>query len=184
VNIILGVTGGIASYKAADLTSKLVGLGHSVRVVMTPSATGFIQPLTFEALTGHPVLLDGHLDAASSATGAMAHIDWPRWADCAVIAPLTASTMGKLAHGIADNALLTLWLALASDVPQLLCPAMNPTMWSHPAVQRNILEIKAWERVHWCGPIDKRVACGETGVGGLEEVPRIVAHVQTLIERG
>jgi phosphopantothenoylcysteine decarboxylase/phosphopantothenate--cysteine ligase len=111
MNVLVGVSGGIAAYKAADLVSNLVKR-HSVRVVMTPSATAFVGPLTFEALSGHPVMVDvlatgGAPDGAS----AVEHISWAKWADIAVIAPLTASTLGKIASGIADNALLTVWLA-------------------------------------------------------------------------
>ena len=181
MNILLGVTGGIACYKAADLCSKLVGLGHTVRVVMTPNAAHFIRPLTFEGLTGQPVMCDTSHAAQVPAEAGIAHIAWPRWADCAVIAPLTASTLGKMAHGVADNTLLTMWLALRADVPQLLCPAMNPTMWTHPSVKRNIEIVSSWKRCEWEGPIDKRVACGEQGEGGLQEIPLIVARVQGLL---
>jgi len=175
MNCLLGISGGIAAYKSADLASKLVGLGHSVRVVMTPAAGRFVGPLTFEGLTGHPVLLD--MDPRSSAEGGvstMAHIDWARWCDVAILAPATASTLGKLTHGIADNVLLTLWLALRSDVPQLICPAMNTAMWDHPAVQGNVATLSQWPNIRVIAPVSKRLACGEVGEGALAEIDTIL----------
>lgn len=168
MNCLLGISGGIAAYKSADLASKLMGLGHDVRVVMTPSATRFVGPLTFEGLTGHRALLD---DASASP---MAHIEWARWCDVAILAPATASTMGKLAHGIADNQLLSLWLALRADVPQLVCPAMNTAMWEHPAVQQNAATLSSWPRVTLIPPVAKRLACGEVGEGGLADISTIL----------
>lgn len=173
MNCLLGISGGIAAYKSADLTSKLVGLGHDVRVVMTPSATRFVGPLTFEGLTGHPVLLDGgHPEGAPPPP--MAHIDWARWSEVAILAPATASTLGKLAHGIADNTLLSLWLALGADVPQLICPAMNTAMWEHPAVRQNVATVSAWPGVALVPPISKRLACGEVGEGALADIDTIL----------
>ena len=178
MNVLLGVSGGIAAYKSADLTSQLVKAGASVRVVMTPSATQFVGPLTFEALSGHPVMVDtfavgGSADGAS----AIEHISWAKWADVALIAPATASTLGKLANGIADNALLTVWLALPPSVPQLLCPAMNTMMWDHPSVQANMQTLNEHGLYRVVDPVSKRLACGDVGVGGLAEVADIVTAV-------
>ncbi|MFT6146146.1 MAG: phosphopantothenoylcysteine synthetase/decarboxylase [Myxococcota bacterium] len=184
MNVLVGVSGGIAAYKAADLVSNLVKR-HSVRVVMTPSATAFVGPLTFEALSGHPVMVDvlatgGAPDGAS----AVEHISWAKWADIAVIAPLTASTLGKIASGIADNALLTVWLALPQSVPQLLCPAMNTRMWEHPAVQSNLSRVADFGIFQMVAPTEKRLACGDVGVGGLAEVADIVTAIEAAdIER-
>ena len=179
MNVLLGVSGGIAAYKAADLTSQLVKTSASVRVIMTPSATQFVGPLTFEALSGHPVMTDTFATGSSvDGASAIEHISWAKWADVAVIAPATASTLGKLAHGIADNALLTVWLALPPSVPQLLCPAMNTMMWEHPAMQANLQTLAGHGRYRIVDPVAKRLACGDVGVGGLAEVSDIVAAVR------
>lgn len=178
MRVLLGVSGGIAAYKVADLASKLVR-AHEVRVCMTPSATRFVGPLTFEGLTGHPVLVDAlATGAAPGGASAIEHIDWAKWADVAVIAPLTASTLGKLAAGIADNGLLTVWLALPRETPQLLCPAMNTRMWEHPAVQRNLGLLREDGLYTFVDPVEKRLACGDVGVGGLAEVPDILAAIE------
>ena len=130
--ILLGVSGGIAAYKSAYLARRLIDEGAIVRVVMTPGAQAFIQPMTFQALTGNPVhteLLDPEAEAA------MGHIELARWADYILIAPASANTMAKLAHGMASDLLST--LCLASDLPVYLAPAMNRLMWSHPATIAN-----------------------------------------------
>ena len=179
MNVLLGVTGGIAAYKAADLTSQLLKIGASVRVVMTPGATQFVGPLTFEALCGHPVMVDTFATGGSpDGASAVEHIAWAKWADVAVIAPATAASLGKLAHGIADNALLTVWLALPQAVPQLICPAMNTVMWEHPAVQQNLRTLQGHDRYRIIQPVSKRLACGDVGVGGLAETADIVSAVQ------
>ncbi|MFT4625529.1 MAG: phosphopantothenoylcysteine decarboxylase/phosphopantothenate--cysteine ligase [Myxococcota bacterium] len=178
MKVLLGVSGGIAAYKAADLTSHLVKAGAQLRVVLTPSALHFIGPLTFEALSGHPVMVDTFATGgAPGGVSAVEHIAWAKWADVAVLAPTTASTLGKLANGIADNALLTVWLALPGDVPQLICPAMNTAMWEHPAVQDSLHTLERHGRYTVVAPVAKRLACGDVGVGGLAEVPDIVAAV-------
>jgi phosphopantothenoylcysteine synthetase/decarboxylase len=180
MNCILGISGGIAAYKSADLASKLVGLGHSVRVVMTPSAVRFVGPLTFEGLTGHPVLLDANLrSSGEEGVSTMAHIDWARWCDVAILAPATASTIGKLTHGIADNVLLTLWLALRSEIPQLVCPAMNTAMWDHPAVKANLATLSQWPAIRIIAPVSKRLACGEVGEGALAEIDTILENLSS-----
>lgn len=178
MNVIVGVSGGIAAYKAADLTSQLMKRGDAVRVVMTSNATRFVGALTFEALTGHPVLLDalatgrGAGDASS-----VEHIEWAKWADLTVVAPLTASTLGRLAVGIADDALTTVWMALPAGVPCLLCPAMNTAMWDHPVVRRNLGWVGDLERYTVVAPSHKRLACGDVGVGGLAEITDILAEI-------
>ncbi len=177
--MLLGVCGGIAAYKAADLTSQLVKRGHSVRVIMTRSATSFIGPLTFEALTDHPVMVDVLATGqGSDGASAIEHISWAKWADIAVVAPITASTLGRLACGLADDALTTVLLALPPTAPTLLCPAMNTLMWEHPAVQRNLRWLDELGRSTIITPASKRLACGDVGVGGLAEVDDIVAAVE------
>lgn len=177
-NLLLGVTGGIAAYKAADLTSRAMKAGFAVRVAMTRAATQFVGPITFEGLCGHPVLIDV-LDAGHGTEGvsAVEHVEWAKWADVACVAPLTASTLGKLACGIADSGLTTLWLALPAGTPSLLCPAMNTEMWNQPVVQRNVRWIEETGRHRILPPVSKRLACGDIGVGGLAEVRDIVAAI-------
>jgi phosphopantothenoylcysteine synthetase/decarboxylase len=178
MRVLLGVTGGIAAYKAADLVSKLVSGGHEVRVVMTRSATQFVTPLTFEALSGQPVMVDA---LATGATGdgpsSIQHISWAKWAEVACVAPLTANTLGKLAMGLADDALTTVWMALPPGIPNILCPAMNTQMWDHPIVQRNLAWLEDTRRYTLIAPVSKRLACGDVGVGGLAEVPDILAAI-------
>lgn len=179
MNIILAVSGGIAAYKAADLTSQAIKAGHTVRVVMTPAACQFIGPITFEALTNHKVMVDlWALGKSGDEISAVEHISWAKWADVVVYAPLTASTLGKLAHGIADNALTTLSLAVPPSVPQILCPAMNTAMWEHPAVQRNLDLLASYNRYTVVAPVSKRLACGDVGVGGLAEVADLMAAIE------
>lgn len=185
MRLLLGVTGGVAAYKAADLVSQLVRRGDQVRVVMTPNATQFVGPLTFEALTGHPVMTDA-LATGTGGSGASSieHIAWAKWAQIAVVAPLTASTLGRLACGLADDALTTVWMALPEGVPTLLCPAMNTAMWNHPVVQRNLRWIQELGRYRIVAPSHKRLACGDTGVGGLAEIPEIMAAIDETIPSG
>jgi len=146
--VIVGITGGIAAYKSAELVRRLKGAGAEVRVVMTAAATQFISPLTLQALSGRPVHLH-LLDAASES--AMSHIELARWADVITVAPATADFMAKLAHGFADDLLST--LCLASQAPLLLAPAMNHVMWGHAATQANrrLLEERG---IRLLGPVE------------------------------
>ena len=173
--ILLGITGGIAAYKSADLTRRLVEAGADVRVVMTAGAMAFIQPLTFQALSGNPVSRD-LLD--ESAEAAMGHIELARWADCILIAPATANCMASLAHGFAHDLLTT--LCLATEAPIAVAPAMNRLMWANPATQANICTLES-RGVQLLGPAEGAQACGETGAGRLLEPALIVeALVQML----
>ena len=160
MNLLLGVSGGIAAYRAAELVSLAVKAGHAVRVVQTRNSLRFVGSATFEGLSGHVVLGDTFQDS-------MAHIDWAKWADVALVAPLTANTLARLACGLADDALSTTFLALPAATPVLLGPAMNTEMWNHPLVQRNLGWLLATGRHHLVPPVDKRLACGDVGVGGL-----------------
>lgn len=158
--ITLGVTGGIAAYKAADLCSKLTQNGFQVQVVMTENATRFVAPLTFQTLSRRPVI-----------TQLWEHGDWkPEHVAVAqetrlfAVAPCTANFLAKYAHGLADDALST--FAISMHCPALLAPAMNPAMWQHPAVQENVRILR--ERgVHFAGPARGRVACGADGEGRM-----------------
>lgn len=161
--ILLGVTGGIAAYKSAILARRLIDEGATVRVVMTQGAQAFIQPLTFQALTGNPVHLD-LLDPAAEA--AMGHIELARWPDAILIAPASANTLARLAHGLADDLLST--LCLATDVPIHVAPAMNRLMWGNPATQANCATLQS-RGVVFFGPGEGFQACGETGSGRMLE---------------
>ena len=165
--ILLGVTGGIAAYKAAELTRLLVKAGARVQVVMTQAATQFVTAKTFQALSGQPVITDLWDDA--SANG-MAHINLTRDCDLAIVAPATADFIAKLAHGLAGDVLST--LCLARSCPLLLAPAMNRQMWAHPATQRNIRQL-AEDGVLLLGPAVGEQACGETGEGRMLEATEL-----------
>jgi phosphopantothenoylcysteine decarboxylase / phosphopantothenate---cysteine ligase len=162
-HILLGVSGGIAAYKAAELVRLLRKQGAKVRVVMTQSALEFISPLTFQALSGNPVhteLLD------TEAENAMGHISLARWADILIIAPATANTLAKLSCGLADDLLSTLYLA--ATCPVYVAPAMNQAMWSKVVTQENIARLVR-QGVHIIGPEIGDQACGETGLGRMSE---------------
>ncbi|MDB5799422.1 MAG: dfp [Rhodocyclales bacterium] len=169
--IVLGVTGGIAAYKAAELVRLFVKAGATVHVAMTESATRFVTPLTFQALSGNTVWVD-QWDTRMS--NGMAHINLTRQADLTVVAPATANFIAKLAHGNADDLLST--LCLARDCPLLVAPAMNRQMWSNAATQRNIAQIRA-DGIDILGPDSGEQACGETGEGRMLEAAEICAAV-------
>ncbi|MBK9392415.1 MAG: bifunctional phosphopantothenoylcysteine decarboxylase/phosphopantothenate--cysteine ligase CoaBC [Uliginosibacterium sp.] len=161
--IVLGVTGGIAAYKSAELVRLLIKAGAEVHVVMTENATRFVTPLTFQALSGHPVWLDPWDDRRANS---MSHIELSRSADALLVAPATANFLAKLAHGLADDLLST--LCLARDCPLLVAPAMNRQMWQNPATQRNIVRLQE-DGLHILGPDDGVQACGEVGEGRMVE---------------
>ena len=167
--IVLGITGGIAAYKAAELTRLLVKEGIAVEVVMTPAATQFIAPMTLQALSGNPVLTDlWH----SGAANAMGHIDLSRHADAIVVAPASADFIAKLAQGHADDLLST--LCLARNCPLLVAPTMNVQMWTNPATQRNVAQLKA-DGIEMLGPGSGGQACGEVGDGRMIEPEELLA---------
>ena len=166
--VLLCVCGGIAAYKAADLVRRLREAGAEVRVAMTGNAQRFVGAQTFQALSGQPVrssLWDAHAEAA------MGHLELARWAQRIVIAPATANTLAKLAHGFADDLVST--LCLASTAPLSVCPAMNHVMWKHPATQQNMATLRA-RGVQVIGPDDGPLAEGESGPGRMAEPTAIV----------
>ena len=165
--IVLGVSGGVAAYKACELARLLGKAGATVDVVMTVAGTRFVAPLTFQALTGRPVLTS--LWEAPQENG-MAHIDLTRGADAVIVAPATADFIAKLAHGFADDLLSS--LCLARDCPLLVAPAMNRQMWENPATQRNIAQLKAGG-VSILGPAAGEQACGEVGEGRMLEAAEL-----------
>ena len=169
--ITLGVTGGIAAYKAAELVRQLVKLGATVRVAMTEAATRFVTPVTFQALSGHPVHCD-QWDARVANN--MAHIELSREADVILVAPASADFLAKLAHGLADDLLST--LALARNCPLLVAPAMTLQMWNNPATQRNVATLRA-DGITLLGPASGDQACGEVGLGRMIEPEEIVEDV-------
>jgi phosphopantothenoylcysteine decarboxylase/phosphopantothenate--cysteine ligase len=177
-NIVLGITGGIAAYKSADLTRRLKEAGADVRIVMTVAATEFVTPLTFQALSGYPVSFDS---ADDSATGGMKHIELARWADAILIAPASANTIAKLAHGRADNLLTT--LCLASEAIKCFAPAMNRVMWNDLSTQANC---RTLIEKHWLqfGPASGSQACGETGEGRMLEVIELLALLEQSFASG
>ena len=165
--ILIGISGGIAAYKAAELVRQLIKKGANVRVCMTASACEFITPLTLQALSGNPVHTD-LLDLDSEA--AMGHIELARWADLIIIAPTTANFMAKLAHGHADDLLST--ICLATQAPIHLAPAMNHIMWNNAATQANYQTLQNREySIH--GPAEGEQACGETGAGRMLEAQEL-----------
>jgi len=169
--ILLGVTGGIAAYKSAELVRLLRKQGAEVQVVMTKSAMQFISPLTFQALSGNPVhteLLDADVE------NAMGHISLARWADVLLIAPATANTLAKLAHGLADDLLSTLYLAATCSV--YVAPAMNQAMWNKVVTQENRQTLLR-HGVKFIGPEQGDQACGETGYGRMSEPTAICAQL-------
>jgi phosphopantothenoylcysteine decarboxylase/phosphopantothenate--cysteine ligase len=170
-HIALGVTGGIAAYKAAELVRLLIKQGASVQVAMTDAATRFVTPVTFQALSGKPVFCD-QWDPRMANN--MPHIDLTRDADALLIAPASADFLAKLAHGLADDLLST--LTLARSCPLLVAPAMNLQMWANPATQRNIATLRG-DGVGILGPACGDQACGETGQGRMLEAEEIVADL-------
>ena len=171
-NIVLGVTGGIAAYKAAELTRLLIKEGSKVRVVMTEAAQAFITPLTLQALSGEAVRSE-LFDPAHEA--AMGHIELARWADLVLVAPATANLLAKLAHGRADDLLST--LCLATEAPIAVAPAMNQQMWQSDATKDNMKRLQA-RNVVILGPDSGDQACGETGPGRMLEPAAIVARIK------
>lgn len=174
-SILLGVTGGIAGYKAADLASKLTRAGALVDVVMTPSAQEFVKPLVFASVTRREVYTDPFRPARKPE-----HIALAERPDAIVVAPATANTLAKIAAGIADNLLTDVLLATAK--PVLLAPAMNAGMWNSPATQRNIAVLKK-DGCAFAGPGTGNLACGDIGIGRMAEPVEIIAALESLIEK-
>jgi len=175
-HILLGVSGGIAAYKSAELVRLFKKQGAEVQVVMTKSAMQFVSPLTFQALSGNPVhseLLDADVE------NAMGHISLARWADCLIIAPATANIIAKLSHGMADDLLSTLYLA--ATCPVYVAPAMNQAMWNK-AVTRENVETLQRHGVKLIGPEQGDQACGETGFGRMSEPVVICKHLTDALE--
>lgn len=167
--VLLGISGGIAAYKTPELVRQLLKRGAEVRVVITPAAARFVTPLTLQTVAGHPVLTD-LFDLSSDAE--VQHIALARWADLGLVAPATANVLGKLAHGIADDAVTTVFLAVKA--PTWLAPAMNDDMWRHPAVAESVARLVGWG-YFLIGPEEGFLAEGYSGVGRMSE-PETIAE--------
>lgn len=176
-NILVGVTGSIAAFKAADLVSKLTRAGHEAHVVMTANATKFVAPLTFRTLSRHEVTIDIFDEEDEWKP---THIGLADAADLLLIAPATANILAKLATGLADDALST--IALATPAPILVAPAMNGKMWLHPATQANVKVLKS-RGVRFIGPEAGMLACGYEGIGRLWNVDGILAEAEKMLKK-
>lgn len=176
--VVVGVSGGIAAYKSAELVRRLRQAGAEVRVVMTPSAVEFITPLTLQALSGNPVhthLLDPTAEAA------MGHIELARWAEAIVVAPASANIIARLGQGLADDLLTTLCLATEAQI--FVAPAMNRVMWEHPATQQNCAVLQQ-RGVALLGPAEGEQACGETGAGRMLEPDALLTALGAYWQQG
>jgi phosphopantothenoylcysteine decarboxylase/phosphopantothenate--cysteine ligase len=169
MRIVVGITGGIAAYKAPELVRLLKKAGHEVRCAATEHALEFVTRVTLETVSGAPLYSD------LFASGRTEHISLKDWGEMLIVAPATANIIGKVASGIADDALSTLLLAF-SGKPVIMAPAMNCEMWAHPAVQRNIATLKSWG-IRMVGPEEGELACGVNGVGRMSEPEAIVNAV-------
>ena len=175
--IVLGVTGGIAAYKSANLTSMLIKLHADVHVIMTQNATKFITPMTFETLTNNKCIVDT-FDHNFSFD--VKHVSLAKRGDLFVVAPCTANVIGKLTHGICDDMLTT--TMLATRAPKLIAPAMNTGMWENPILQDNLVKLKGYG-YHIIDPIVGRLACGDTGTGKMNSEEVIVEHILTFMAK-
>jgi phosphopantothenoylcysteine decarboxylase/phosphopantothenate--cysteine ligase len=173
--VVLGVSGGIAAYKAADLASKLVAAGAGVRCVLTGNAARFVTPLTFQSLSGNPAALDT-FDREGAET--YQHLSLAEWGEILVVAPATANILAKAATGLADDLLSTVLVSFPGKV--LFAPAMNCHMWEHPAVVANVETLRR-RGANFIGPGEGRLACGELGMGRMAEVPEILAAIEGLL---
>ena len=173
-NILLAVTVSISAYKAADITSQLTKLGHQVKVLMTPAATAFITPLTLQVLSKQAVLVEVMTEEDPKQ---IQHIDLGKEADLFLVAPASANTIAKLAHGFADNIVTSTALALPSEVKKFLAPTMNTKMLDHPATQNNLETLKSYG-YQIIPPREALLACGDQGAGALATVDTIVQTIK------
>ncbi|HXO43729.1 MAG TPA: bifunctional phosphopantothenoylcysteine decarboxylase/phosphopantothenate--cysteine ligase CoaBC [Thermoanaerobaculia bacterium] len=182
LRVLLGVSGGIAAYKSADLVRQLRGRGHEVRCALTRSATAFVTPLTLEVLTGNRVYQEEYLEAGpGGAGGEEAHIAAARWAGALCLAPATAHLLARLALGLADDFLTT--TALAFTGPVIAAPAMHTAMWQQPAVQQHLDVLRA-RGVRLVGPVDGPLASGESGMGRMAEPEAIAREIEEAVGGG
>lgn len=177
--IIIGVTGSIAAYKAADLVSQLRQRGHTIHVVMTPNAKNFITPLTLQTLSRNPVLHDLSEEGSPSETSwHPGHIELADIADLLLIAPASASAIARLSYGFADDALCA--VVLATRAPVLIAPAMNGKMWEHHATCENVQRLKS-RGITFVGPASGLLACGYEGTGRLIDTAEIISQAEKIL---
>ena len=174
MNILLGVTGSIAAYKAADITSRLTKPGHNVDVILTESGSRIITPLTLQTLSRNKVYMDMFEEITPSE---VKHISLAKKADVVLIAPATANIIGKIAYGIADDFLSTVVMAAANDTPVFIAPAMNTNMYENPIVQDNIEKLRSYG-YRFIEPKESLLACGDLGKGALADVDTIVEIIE------
>jgi phosphopantothenoylcysteine decarboxylase len=177
MTIVLGITGSIAAYKAADLASQLVKQGHEVHAILTRAGAEFITPLTLQTLTRNRVLCSLEDEKQSWQPG---HIELADRASLFVVAPATANVIGNLANGLAPDPLSSIYLALPRTTPVLIAPAMNGKMWLHPATQRNAARLAA-DGCRFVGPATGELACGYEGIGRLAPVEEILAEIGRIL---
>lgn len=175
MNVVVGVSGGIAAYKSPDLVRRLQDRGAAVRVILTPNAARLVSPLALAAVSGNPVIIEQWGDPSH---GGVDHIELARWADVMLVAPATADILAKLAVGIADDALTT--YAVAHRGPLVVAPSMNTFMLRHPTVQANLATLRA-RGVHVLDPDSGLLACGDEGVGRMPEIAELVDAVTSLV---
>lgn len=178
-NVLLGITGGIATYKACSLVNLLIKAGADVKVIMTEAATKFVCSLTFQTLTNHAVYVDMF---NSTNKEDVEHISLAKWADIMVIAPITANTISKIAYGIADNLLTTVVMALPQKTHVLLAPAMNVEMWNNPIIQNNVELLKKYKKYLFVYPEKGILACRDEGVGKIADNQLIVTEIRNLLK--
>jgi phosphopantothenoylcysteine synthetase/decarboxylase len=177
MKVLLGVTGGIAAFRACDVVSLLRKAGHTVRVVMTDGAEQFITPLTLETLSGNPVAT-----RMWGPSAVVEHIELAQWPDVVLVAPATANFIGKVNAGIADDMLTTVVMATLPEMPVLIAPAMNTKMWQNPIVQRNVESLRALGRYRFVAPRESLLACGDYGEGALAMPEEIVKATVAAVE--
>lgn len=175
-HVLIGITGGIAAYKSCDLIHQLEKVGFETKVMITCEGLKFVTPLTLQTLSKHPV----YQDEFSGSGDPIHHISLAEWADLCVIAPLSANSLAKIAHGLADNLLTTTVLSLPETTPLVLAPAMNTRMWNHPATQQNLkLAKKFYPQCITSGPRVSRLACNQVGMGAMSEISDLLDTITT-----
>lgn len=180
--ILIGITGGIATYKVCSIINHLRKEEAEVKVILTKSASKFINPITFESLSGSFVYTDEFIPQER---GGVEHIELAKWADVMLIAPATANTIGKISSGIADNLLTTVVMATEIDIPVVICPTMNTKMWENPIVQKNItflknIKSKNKEKYFFIEPVKGELVCGDVGIGKMAKNEDIVDFIKNI----
>lgn len=178
--ILVGVTGGIAAYKTCSLVNMFLKEGADVKIVMTEGATKFVTPLTFQSLTNHPVYTDMWQTYNKDE---VEHISLAKWADVMVISPATANIIGKIAHGIADNLLTTVVMALPKETPVLIVPAMNTNMWENPIVQKNVETLLEHKKYKFIDPRKGVLACRDEGSGKIADNAEILEETRKILSK-